>query len=79
MLIVADAARRAGLSYDDLEADRAALRDALEATEIDTPLGPFRFTPDHDVIQPIWIQAMDGAGGFHLIKTIESTAARKEG
>jgi len=38
---------------------------------IDTPLGPFSFTSDHDVHQPIYVVAMDGAGGFTLVETVQ--------
>ena len=49
------------------------LRDAMARTVIDSPLGPFQFTPDHDVRQTIWIIAMDGHGGFSLVTSIKPT------
>ena len=71
VLILADAARRAHLSFTDIPADRTKLRAAIEATAIDTPLGKFSFTKDHDVHQTIWIIAMNGTGGFDLVTKID--------
>jgi len=34
---------------------------------VQTALGPFSFTSDHDVQQPIWIVQLNGQGGFTLI------------
>jgi ABC-type branched-subunit amino acid transport system substrate-binding protein len=67
---MADAAKRANLSFSDVAADRQHLRDALEHTNIQTPLGPFQFTPTHDVHQTIWVIAMDGQGGFTLVSSV---------
>jgi branched-chain amino acid transport system substrate-binding protein len=69
-LIMADAAKRANLSFSDVSADRQKLRDALEQTNIQTPLGPFQFTASHDVHQTIWVIAMDGQGGFTLVSSV---------
>jgi branched-chain amino acid transport system substrate-binding protein len=71
VLILADAAKRANLSFSALNQDRSKLRDALETTNIDTPLGPFQFTKDHDVHQTIWVIAMDGQGGFNLVGSVK--------
>jgi branched-chain amino acid transport system substrate-binding protein len=71
VLILADAAKRAGLTFTDLAGDRSKIRAAMETTNIQTPLGPFSFTADHDVHQPIWIIAMDGAGGFNLVTEVQ--------
>ncbi|HEX3541004.1 MAG TPA: ABC transporter substrate-binding protein [Acidimicrobiales bacterium] len=71
VLILADAAKRAKLTYSDLVGDRQKLRAALEATNIQTPLGPFQFTSTHDVHQTIWIIAMDGQGGFTLVTSVK--------
>jgi branched-chain amino acid transport system substrate-binding protein len=71
VLILADAAKRANLTFSDLPGDRSKLRDALEKTNIETPLGPFQFTKDHDVHQTIWVIAMDGNGGFTLVTSIK--------
>jgi branched-chain amino acid transport system substrate-binding protein len=73
VLILADAAKRANLSLTNVAADRTKLKAALEKTNIDTPLGPFQFTPTHDVHQTIWVIAMDGAGGFNLVTSIKPT------
>jgi branched-chain amino acid transport system substrate-binding protein len=70
VLIMADAAKRANLTFSDVAADRQHLRDALEHTNIQTPLGPFQFTPTHDVHQTIWVIAMDGQGGFTLVSSV---------
>lgn len=71
VLIVVDAAKRAGLTFSDLAGDRTKIRAALESTKIQSPLGPFSFTSEHDVHQPIWIIAMDGAGGFSLVTEVQ--------
>jgi branched-chain amino acid transport system substrate-binding protein len=65
--ILADSARRANLTFTDLAGDREKLRAAMEKVNIQTPLGPFQFTADHDVKQTVWVIAMDGAGGFTLV------------
>lgn len=69
--LFAAALRSANLSLTNVAADRTAIRDALEKVSIDTPLGPFSFTSSHDVHQPIYVVAMDGAGGFNLVQTVQ--------
>ena len=69
--IIADAAKRAGLTFSDLPGDRDKLRAALETVNIDTPLGPFQFTSTHDVKQTVWVIQMDGSGGFTLVHEIK--------
>lgn len=64
--ILADAAKRANLTFSDLAGDRTKMRKALESVNIQTPLGPFQFTRTHDVKQTVWIIEMDGQGGFKL-------------
>jgi branched-chain amino acid transport system substrate-binding protein len=71
--ILADAAGRANLSFSDIAADRNKLRDAMETVNIQTPLGPFQFTANHDVKQTVWVIAMDGAGGFTLVHEIKAS------
>ena len=71
--ILADAARRANLTFTDLPGDRDKLRAAMESVNIQTPLGPFQFTPTHDVKQTVWVIAMDGKGGFTLVHKITNT------
>lgn len=68
--LLADAAEEADLTFDDLASDRDALKTALESVDEETPLGEFSFTPDHDVIQPIWILGMNGKGGYTLIAKV---------
>ena len=68
--IIADAAKRAGLTFTDLPGDRDRLRAAMETVNIQTPLGPFQFTSQHDVKQTVWIIQMDGQGGFTLVTKI---------
>src|SRR3989454_7518332 len=67
--ILADAAKRANLTFSDVAGDRTKLRDAMESVNIDTPLGRFQFTSDHDVKQTIWIIQMDGNGGFSFVES----------
>jgi len=71
--ILADAAKRANLTFTDLAGDRDKLRAAMETVNIQTPLGPFQFTPQHDVKQTVWVIAMDGKGGFTLVHRITAT------
>lgn len=71
VLTLVEAAKRAQMGFDDPAGDREKLRAALEGVQLDTPLGPFSFTPEHDVLQTIWIQAMDGNGGFELVDSVE--------
>jgi len=71
--IIADAAKRAGLTFSDLPGDRDKLRAAMETVNIDTPLGPFQFTSSHDVKQTVWIIQMNGNGGFSLVHEIKPT------
>jgi branched-chain amino acid transport system substrate-binding protein len=71
--ILADSAKRANLTFSDLPGDREKLRAAMEKVSIQTPLGPFQFTPTHDVKQTVWIIAMDGKGGFTLVHEIKQT------
>jgi len=73
VLILADAAKRANLKFTDLPGDRDRLRAAMETVNIQTPLGPFQFTSDHDVKQTVWVIQMDGAGGFTLVKSIPAS------
>lgn len=68
--ILADAAKRANLTFSDLPGDRDKLRAAMESVNIQTPLGPFQFTSTHDVKQTVWVIAMDGSGGFTLVHQI---------
>jgi branched-chain amino acid transport system substrate-binding protein len=71
--IIADAAKRANLTFTDLAGDRDKLRAAMETVNIDTPLGPFQFTASHDVKQTVWIIQMDGQGGFTLVHEIPAS------
>jgi len=70
ILILADAAKRASLTFTDTAGDRTKLRDAMETVNIDTPLGKFQFTSTHDVKQTIWVIQMDGNGGFTLVSQV---------
>lgn len=71
--ILADAAKRASLTFTDLAGDRDKLRAAMETVNIQTPLGPFQFTSSHDVKQTVWVIAMDGSGGFTLVHEIKAS------
>ncbi|HEU5002658.1 MAG TPA: ABC transporter substrate-binding protein [Actinomycetota bacterium] len=69
--LFAAAAKKASLKFTSVAADRSALKNALGSVSLDTPLGPFSFTSDHDVHQPIYVVAMDGKGGFTLVSTVQ--------
>jgi len=71
--VLADAAKRANLTFSDLAGDRDKLRTAMESVNIQTPLGPFQFTSTHDVKQTVWVIAMDGAGGFTLVHEVKQS------
>jgi branched-chain amino acid transport system substrate-binding protein len=66
--ILAAALRRAGVAHAtiSLPAQRALLQQSLGGVALTTPLGPFRFTREHDVDQIVWIRAMNGRGGSTL-------------
>jgi branched-chain amino acid transport system substrate-binding protein len=70
ILILADAAKRANLTFSDVAGDRSKLRDAMETVNIQTPLGPFQFTSTHDVKQTVWVVLMNGSGGFNLLASV---------
>ncbi len=71
--IIADAAKRANLTFSDVAGDRDKLRKAMESVNIQTPLGPFQFTSTHDVKQTVWVIQMDGNGGFTLVHQITAS------
>ena len=74
VLILADSAKRAGLTLSDIAGDRVKLKAAMEKVNLDsTPLGPFQFTSQHDVKQTIWVISMNGTGGFDLVTSIKPT------
>ena len=74
ILILADSAKRANLTFSDIAGDRSKLRAAMESVNIQTPLGPFQFTSTHDVKQTVWVIAMDGNGGFTLVQSVKTTS-----
>ena len=69
-MILADAAKRANLTFSDVAGDRDKLRAAMETVNIQTPLGPFQFTSTHDVRQTVWVILMNGNGGFNLLASV---------
>jgi branched-chain amino acid transport system substrate-binding protein len=71
VLILADAAKRANLTFTDMSKDRDNLRAAMETVNIQTPLGLFQFTSNHDVKQTVWVIQMNGSGGFTLVHQIQ--------
>jgi branched-chain amino acid transport system substrate-binding protein len=68
--LLARAARSAPLQFSSTADDRLAFNNALAGVRMNTPLGPFHFTADHDVDQPIWIVAMNGKGGYGLVRQL---------
>jgi branched-chain amino acid transport system substrate-binding protein len=50
-----------------LATQRAGVQSALRDTALMTPLGPFRFTADHDVNQIVWIVAVTANGSHELV------------
>lgn len=73
--LLAAAAGQTPLTFTNVSADRRAFMTALEEVKMQTALGPFSFTPGHDVQQPIWIVQMNGQGGFSLITSELSNPA----
>jgi branched-chain amino acid transport system substrate-binding protein len=55
-----------GASTKPIATKRAALQHALPNVALLTPIGPFRFTADHDVSQIVWVLSMNGQGGHQL-------------
>jgi branched-chain amino acid transport system substrate-binding protein len=72
VIIFAEAAKNANLTFSDIPKDRDSLRAALEKVNIDSPLGPFSFTAQHDVHQKVWINAFDGNGGFVNVTSFDT-------
>jgi branched-chain amino acid transport system substrate-binding protein len=72
VLIYAEAAKNANLTFTDLTKDRDSLRAAMEKVNIASPLGQFSFTSQHDVRQKVWINAFDGKGGFVNLSSFET-------
>jgi branched-chain amino acid transport system substrate-binding protein len=66
--IVADALRRGKIAAGGkpVADQRAALQKSLRQVALMTPLGPFRFTQDHDVAQIVWVLSMTADGGHTL-------------
>jgi branched-chain amino acid transport system substrate-binding protein len=69
ILILAQGLERAGVARRarPLAEQRARLQAALGDVAVTTPMGPFRFTADHDTDQIVWVLAMDGVGGNRLV------------
>ncbi|GAC1341330.1 MAG: ABC transporter substrate-binding protein [Candidatus Dormibacteria bacterium] len=70
VMIFAEAAHHARLTFTDFAGDRTRLRQALATVKVDTPMGPFSFTSQHDVDQTLWVVVMDGAGGYRLVTSV---------
>jgi ABC-type branched-subunit amino acid transport system substrate-binding protein len=47
---------------------RAAIQKGLGKVALITPLGPFRFTREHDVDQIVWIVEANGRGAHRLVQ-----------
>ena len=67
--IVAEAIERgdAAASGLPIAERRARVQKGLADVALTTPLGPFRFTPAHDVDQIAWILGLTGRGGHRLV------------
>lgn len=66
--ILADAlGRGAARGEKPVATRRAQLQAALPSVALTTPLGPFRFTADHDVSQIVWILRMSAGGNHRLV------------
>ena len=68
--LLAAAAGGAPLTFVNTTADRSSIKNSLATVSLETPLGTFRFTADHDVDQPVWVVAMNGKGGYFLVKKV---------
>lgn len=68
--ILAQAIERGGARDADLSIAqrRAAIQRGLHKVALTTPLGPFRFTPEHDVNQIVWILQTQADGGHDLVQ-----------
>jgi branched-chain amino acid transport system substrate-binding protein len=58
---------KVGTSTKPIADKRTALQKALPGVALLTPIGPFRFTADHDVSQIVWVLEMDGQGSHQLV------------
>ncbi len=65
-ILAAALGKKHGIAAKPVATQRQLLQALLPSVALTTPLGPFRFTADHDVSQIIWILAMDGKGGHSL-------------
>ncbi len=75
--LLADAAGAAPLTNRSVAADRAKLKSSLASVKAATPQGLFQFTADHNPVQPIWLVAMNGHGGYRLVKVLPRTVSRE--
>jgi branched-chain amino acid transport system substrate-binding protein len=73
--LLAKAARSAPLRFVSTADDRLAIKTALARVRMNTPLGSFHFTADHDVDQPIWIVSMNGTGGYRLVRQLPAPSS----
>jgi branched-chain amino acid transport system substrate-binding protein len=73
--LLAQAARSAPLRFASTADDRLAIKTALARVRMNTPLGAFHFTADHDVDQPIWIVSMNGTGGYRLVRQLPAPSS----
>lgn len=73
--LLAAALRHSPLTFTSLAHDRAVLRPALARVQLATVSGPFRFTHTHDVYQPVWVVALNGHGGYTLVRQLPPSAS----
>jgi branched-chain amino acid transport system substrate-binding protein len=59
--------RGAAAGDKPLATRRALVQKALDTVALTTALGPFHFTPDHDVDQIVWVLAITAGGGHRLV------------
>jgi len=69
VLLFAAAARSANLGFSAAAADRSALERALAAVNVDSPMGMLTFNVQNDIVQPVYVAAADGKGGFSVLET----------
>lgn len=75
VMILAQAIERGDALGGDLSLPqrRAAIQKGLAKVALTTPLGPFRFTRDHDVDQIVWLLESNGEDAHDLVQFCDPT------